>query len=54
MTHQVEHEREIDGAWLRGVRRVGVTAGASTPDESVRGVVSRLRELDVEGGDVGG
>lgn len=45
-THQVEHEGEIDPAWVRGKQRVGVTAGASTPDESVRGVVERLREIE--------
>jgi 4-hydroxy-3-methylbut-2-enyl diphosphate reductase len=45
-TYQVEREDEIDPAWLRGKRIVGVTAGASTPDESVRAVIARLRELD--------
>lgn len=47
-THQVEHEGEIEPAWVRGKRMVGITAGASTPDESVRGVVRRLREIDEE------
>ena len=45
-TRQIEHEGELDAAWLRGKRAVGVTAGASTPDESIGGVVRRLRELD--------
>ena len=45
-TRQVEREDEIDPAWLRGKRVVGVTAGASTPDESIERVVRRLRELD--------
>lgn len=45
-TYQVEREDEIDPSWLRGKRIVGVTAGASTPDQSVRAVVRRLRELD--------
>ena len=45
-TRQIEHEDELDAAWLRGKRAVGVTAGASTPDESIGGVVRRLRELD--------
>lgn len=38
------HE-EIDPAWLREKRAVGVTSGASTPEVSVRGVVDRLSEL---------
>lgn len=36
---------EIDPAWLEGCKRVGVTAGASAPEELVRRVVARLREL---------
>ena len=36
---------EIDPAWLQGCKRVGVTAGASAPEELVRRVVARLREL---------
>ncbi len=45
-TYQVERESDIDPAWLRGKRVVGITAGASTPDESVRAVIERLRELE--------
>lgn len=45
-TRQIEHEGELQAAWLRGRRSVGVTAGASTPDESIGGVIRRLRELD--------
>jgi 4-hydroxy-3-methylbut-2-enyl diphosphate reductase len=35
----------IDPAWLDGVAKVGVTAGASTPEHLVEGVRRRLREL---------
>ncbi|MCU5784773.1 LytB protein [Alcanivorax balearicus MACL04] len=35
----------IDAAWLQGKKAVGVTAGASAPEELVHQVVSRLREL---------
>jgi 4-hydroxy-3-methylbut-2-enyl diphosphate reductase len=45
-TYQIEREGEIVPEWLHGKRRVGVTAGASTPDESVASVVARLREID--------
>ncbi len=45
-THQIEREAELDVDWLVGRRVVGVTAGASTPDESVAAVVRRIRELD--------
>jgi 4-hydroxy-3-methylbut-2-enyl diphosphate reductase len=35
----------IDARWLDGVRAVGVTAGASTPEVLVGQVIERLREL---------
>ncbi|MEX0787057.1 MAG: 4-hydroxy-3-methylbut-2-enyl diphosphate reductase [Dehalococcoidia bacterium] len=43
--HQVESAGDIEPAWLEGRARVGVTAGASTPDSAVEAVVARLREL---------
>lgn len=45
-TYHIETAAEIDPAWLVGKRCAGVTAGASTPDESIDEVVARLRELD--------
>ena len=44
-THQIERAEEIDAAWLAGRECVGVTAGASTPDESIDEVVARLEKL---------
>lgn len=44
-THHIESAEEIDAAWFEGAGRVGITAGASTPDESVDEVEARLREL---------
>ena len=35
----------IDPAWLRGKRRIGVTAGASAPEVLVQGVIARLQAL---------
>jgi 4-hydroxy-3-methylbut-2-enyl diphosphate reductase len=35
----------IDPAWVDGVARVGVTAGASAPEILVQGVIARLQEL---------
>ena len=40
-----ESARDIDPAWLEGVRVVGVTAGASTPETLVEEVIERLRGL---------
>ena len=42
--HLVDDERDIDPAWLEGVRNVGVTAGASAPEILVERVVGLLRE----------
>ena len=44
-THHIETADEIDAAWLRGHERVGVTAGASTPDFIIDEVVQRLEAL---------
>ena len=43
----IQDESEIRSEWLAGVRRVGVTAGASTPEVLVQRVVRRLEELGV-------
>jgi len=44
-TRLIETAEEISRADLRGVARVGVSAGASTPDWMIRRVVERLRQL---------
>ena len=50
-THHIETADELRADWLQSARRVGVTAGASTPDWIVAQVVVRLRELScVSGG----
>jgi len=41
----IETPEEIDAVDLRGVERVGVTAGASTPNWLIEQVVARLREI---------
>lgn len=44
-TFLIETAEEIDPADLLGARRVGVTAGASTPDWLIQQVVERLQAL---------
>ena len=44
-THLVETADEIDPSLLYGKDKVGVTAGASTDDETIAGVVERLRQI---------
>jgi 4-hydroxy-3-methylbut-2-enyl diphosphate reductase len=41
-SHRVDNATEIDEAWLDGVSSVGVTSGASVPEELVQGVLDFL------------
>jgi 4-hydroxy-3-methylbut-2-enyl diphosphate reductase len=44
-THHIESAAELRPEWLDGARRVGVTAGASTPDEEIEATVRALLDL---------
>ncbi|MHC1578269.1 MAG: 4-hydroxy-3-methylbut-2-enyl diphosphate reductase [Dehalococcoidia bacterium] len=44
-THLVETADEVNTSWLADKHHVGITAGASTPDESVEELVEKLRSL---------
>ena len=44
-TYHVEAPEEIDPAWFEGCESVGVTAGASTPENQIAAVVARLEAL---------
>ena len=44
-TWHIEDATEIDRGWLTGLRRIGVAAGASTPEEEIEATVARIREL---------
>eukprot|EP00918_Siedleckia_nematoides_P053217 GHVU01116265.1.p1 GENE.GHVU01116265.1~~GHVU01116265.1.p1 ORF type:complete len:491 (-),score=83.33 GHVU01116265.1:369-1841(-) len=43
----VTSEDQIDPEWLRGIRVLCLTSGASTPEDVVQRVIGRLRELGV-------
>lgn len=43
-SYLVDYAKEIDLAWLDGVKTVGVTSGASVPEVLVRGVLDLLAE----------
>jgi len=49
-THHIETEGELEAAWFQGAERVGVTAGASTPQWIINQVVARLEQLARAGG----
>jgi 4-hydroxy-3-methylbut-2-enyl diphosphate reductase len=44
-TWHVETGAELDPAWFKGCQKVGISAGASTPDWVVEEVAGRLRAL---------
>jgi 4-hydroxy-3-methylbut-2-en-1-yl diphosphate reductase len=44
-THHVETSEELDPAWFQGATVVGVTAGASTPDAQMAGVIAAIESL---------
>lgn len=44
-THQVETPQDMEPRWLAGKERIGITAGASTPDEVVEAVIAQIEKL---------
>jgi 4-hydroxy-3-methylbut-2-enyl diphosphate reductase len=42
--YRIDNASEIDEAWFDGVQTVGLTSGASVPDELVQGVISWLAD----------
>lgn len=43
----INGEDEIDSSWFSGVRNIGMTAGASTPEDIVKRSIGRLKEMGV-------
>jgi 4-hydroxy-3-methylbut-2-enyl diphosphate reductase len=43
----INEEKEIDPNWLKGVKVIGMTAGASTPEDIVQRCVLYLKDLGV-------
>ncbi len=43
-TYHVETEKEIDPDWFRGAKKIGVTAGASTPDWIIERVANFIKK----------
>lgn len=44
-THHVEQADELEAVWFEGARAIGVTAGASTPQEQIDTVCDRISRL---------
>ena len=43
-THLIEDPRAFDPVWLEDVNTLGITAGASTPEELVQELIKKIRE----------
>lgn len=44
-THHIEEASELQAAWFASARHIGITAGASTPQEHIERAVARIKEL---------
>ena len=44
-THHIEEASELEAAWFAEARHIGITAGASTPQEHIERAVARIKEL---------
>ncbi|MFH1485863.1 MAG: 4-hydroxy-3-methylbut-2-enyl diphosphate reductase [Chloroflexota bacterium] len=51
-THHIEISAELDLSWFAKRSRIGVTAGASTPDEAIDEVIRDLRRFSAGSGAV--
>jgi 4-hydroxy-3-methylbut-2-en-1-yl diphosphate reductase len=43
---RIESVNDIDPAWLLGIKRVGISSAASTPDDLVQGVIAYFRGIN--------
>ena len=44
-TYHIEEASELEAAWFTDARHIGITAGASTPQEHIERAVTRIKEL---------
>jgi 4-hydroxy-3-methylbut-2-enyl diphosphate reductase IspH len=42
---QVTSSDELDSAWFEDCETVGISAGASTPDETIEEVIQKIKEI---------
>lgn len=44
-THQVTSAGELNDSWFKNCEKVGISAGASTPDEIIKEVVNQIKKI---------
>ncbi len=42
-TYHIETAKELKKSWFKGVKKVGITAGASTPKEHIKEVIDKIK-----------
>ncbi|MEI6285181.1 MAG: bifunctional 4-hydroxy-3-methylbut-2-enyl diphosphate reductase/30S ribosomal protein S1 [Bacillota bacterium] len=47
-TYHIETADEFQKDWLSGINNIGITAGASTPDWLIEGVIKKMEELSMQ------
>jgi 4-hydroxy-3-methylbut-2-enyl diphosphate reductase len=45
MSYHIEKADEIKSKWFKGVKKVGITAGASTPKEQILEIINCIKEI---------
>lgn len=46
-SYLIETEKDLNGKWFKGCRRIGITSGASTPDWIIRSVAEKIRSKKI-------
>ncbi len=44
-TYHIETSDELEPEWFKGVKKVGITAGASTPEWIIREIVKKIKDI---------
>ncbi len=52
-TFHIETHEELESEWFEGIEKVGITAGASTPDWIIQKVVDFFKQLPQESAEMG-
>jgi len=48
-THHIETESDLQERWFLEVKRIGIAAGASTPDWIIKNVIKKIEKIDKGG-----
>ena len=48
-THWIQSKNNIRPGWFQNAQNVGITAGASTPEETIKSVVDHIKTINESG-----